>query len=332
MENFQRRLSKMKTFALVTLLAALGLASAAETFVKTATKLPYGLRDHSAVYDGSDAIYIIGGTGSGTFAAQQNVFKYSVQSGTVETVGQSKPIANGAALFDNGGIIYLGGNTGGELSSLIYRYDTNTNFLGGYNQLPVYLQEQSFAYNPATRIGWTFGGWASTGTVWTAMDGFGPANYSNHVYRYDVGNNYNVEITTMDARKSSASVFGNDTAIYIFGGTNGTTASARDVFQFDWAQQTFTKFPKQLPTAATSGCAVFNGRYAYLAADAALYRFDPITGIATKVTLTNWYTSLVDAACVHVPELKRMYVIGGYGKSNSTASATILDQITYVQL
>ena len=56
----------------------------------------------------------------------------------------------------------------------------------------------------------------------------------------------------------------------------------------------------KLPTA-NSGCAVFNGRY--LAADAALYRFDPITGIATIVTLTNWYPSLVDAACVHVPEL-----------------------------
>ena len=87
-------------------------------FVFTNSRLPRLSSYHAAVYDGEDSIYIICGWNGETVF--DSVMKYSLISGSVETIGTFIPRIHGGAVLQGKDILYLGGfdgltNEGGKI-------------------------------------------------------------------------------------------------------------------------------------------------------------------------------------------------------------------------
>lgn len=98
---------------------------------------------HSAVYDGLDSIYVVGGF-NGNY--QNRVLKYSLRLGSVDVVGIFVTIGLGIALLNSDEILYLGGR-GDEYkpSAAIYRYSTDTNNFSQVGKLPWAVLSTAFA-------------------------------------------------------------------------------------------------------------------------------------------------------------------------------------------
>ena len=76
-------------------------------WVVTESRLPVPLYGHSAVYDGEDSIYLIGGWNG---AYNGEVYKYSINTAEVESVGTFPGKLFGSTAFYNNDTYYLGGN------------------------------------------------------------------------------------------------------------------------------------------------------------------------------------------------------------------------------
>src|SRR5690348_16936982 len=71
-------------------------------------KLPRNFYYGSAVYDGFDSIYLLGGTKREVGSSYGAIYKYSISSDSAQTIGRLDE-EYGAAAFTSGHIYYFGG-------------------------------------------------------------------------------------------------------------------------------------------------------------------------------------------------------------------------------
>ena len=91
------------------------------------TRLPEPIADHSAMlaaYDGQDSIYVFGGLNSST--RNDRLFKYSLETGTVNTFGPFLNVSTGRAVLDGDRVFYFGGYPAGPGTADVMRVSLST--------------------------------------------------------------------------------------------------------------------------------------------------------------------------------------------------------------
>jgi len=270
-------------------------------WVVTPSKLPLSVWFSSAVHSSfdSEAIYAFGGDG-----AANQVVKYNLATGQVESAGQFPPLLAGAAALGSGPNIFYMGGVNGQFNRNITRYSTLNGETTVVNELPTGGMSQ-FA--------------SASNRLWLATFGGFDGRYLDAILRFDLVSNEIMQVGAFpDALYGATAVFAPDNGqVYIFGGNNGSinTQNAYDIWQFNPNTYVTTKLPTRLPRSVFNGCAVYANGIAYIFHHSGLIEFNPQNGQATVADIddTTWPPYLHGAACVWVEQQQRIYVLGGHG-------------------
>jgi hypothetical protein len=314
------------TVLLISLLFGATCSFAAKNLevIVTETKLPYPLYYIPTVYDGEDAIFLIGGSKSGFNEFSQDVLKYSLSDQTVKRVGVTDDIQIGSAVWGGDGDIFYFGS---------YRSTGNRHEVWKFT-----------ACNPKS---WTVvsnlteRNYKSTsvadkdGNAYI-FGGFDPAfSYSNKIMKFSKATNKVETVATAilpGGRLYHSAVWDdlNENA-YIFGGAT-TSGYVNDILKFNSKTGTLSKLAVSLPTKLTNACAIYNGREAYIVggydegAPWSVLRFTPSTNELNVVNVTNFPSYAERLGCAYVEKLNRIYLFGGYN------AGTYMDSIMYIDL
>jgi len=288
-------------------------------FVVTTSRLPQPLTKHSAVYDGQDTIYIIGGYN------EDRVTRFSVADGTVEVISTFLKVHSGAAVMDGEDIVYFGGYISGKArsSSGIYRFSTVHRNFTLANNLPVAMERMALAWDPVGHVAYTFGG-------------VGLGNL-DQVLRYRASDDEIEQLALLPERRSGAGAVWDhrQEVAYVFGGEGSRRALGREIFRFNpsAASPIVARVTATLPYAVEWPCAVFANDYVYVVGDRGrLIKFDPKSERVESVAVDGWRRPLTYSACVHVPKQSRIYLIGGYGSFRQGEVKERRDEISYIDL
>jgi len=279
-------------------------AALALEFVVTDSRLPSPLERQSAVYDGDDTIYLIGGYNR---LHQDAVLKYTLSSGAVERVGTFVKISAGGAFLYNGQIVYVGGKEHLEgYSADVYSYNTQTNSFAVVSQLPLAIRSLILAYDATNEVAYSFGGINNNAFT-----------YHDLIMRLDPATSRVEQVGRLpEGRGGGSAVFADDGKAYIFGGTVPINheAFSNEILRFDPAQNTVVKLGAQLPSLVYYSPAVLAKGQIYIAGHEQLIRFNPASEQVEELQVAGWPNYLLAAASVYVPKLDRIYFFGGYGR------------------
>ena len=124
--------------------------------VPAQSKFPYPLKESAPYYDGMDSVYIFGGLDS-NYNYRGEIFKYSISSDTIESVGRLPGNISSGAVVSNGlgTIYYMGGfdvNPPASYLKTIYAFNTTTNTINLWGNLPIGLSQCSAIAMNSTNV------------------------------------------------------------------------------------------------------------------------------------------------------------------------------------
>ncbi|MDU0352762.1 kelch repeat-containing protein [Paraglaciecola aquimarina] len=186
-------------------------------------------RYHSAVWDGKDSIYILGGVSNWhrTTRLQPLIEVFDIPSGTVSIIGETPiPRRFASAVYIDGKIIVAGGsvfsrNASTHATNTVAIYDIKKNLWRKAANLP-------FAED--TRI-------VALGQHIYAIGGFNHLHASDHFSRYDIEADEWVSLPALPTALSAHSAVSHDNKIYTFGDYKDLSAS----FVYDLNTQRWKK-------------------------------------------------------------------------------------------
>jgi len=302
-------------------LVALAPGCSSLELVVTTSRLPVSLHSPSAVYDGQDTIYILGGTAGSD--RPDKVLKYTLASGTIEEVGTFLNITYGTAFLNGEDITYLGGYLAhqGPIAN-VYKYSLRTLAHSVVSTFPVRLDMHSSVFDPVTQMAYSFGGWSS---------GQGP----NSVFRFNAATSAIDVVAELPVAPKFQSAAVWDAAhglAYVFGG-QGTTGGQRDVLSFEPRTNTVAKFANGMPADLQYPCAAYADAHgtAFVADgnDMGPFIFNATSSMSERVQVDGWLP-INHAACIYIPKLDRVYILGGVNYREGVWAST--NQISYVAL
>ncbi len=284
---------------------------------------------HSAVYDGHDSIYVMGGWNGSTYQSQ--VIRYSIETGRLDPVGEFLPKAFGVAAWaGDDHIYYFGGSSSSDsgADAGIHRYSVSTSIHEQVGQFAVGIQDMAFAFDSATQTGYTLGGRSGS-------------NRLSHIYKYSTTTHAVERVNSLSVGRweASAAWTASEGTIYIFGGLEGLAGNSdREIWWYSPSRGFVSKLPMPMPYGVHRGCAVFSEHdgQVYIIGAEVLMKFHPASSRAEKVAIDLWPEyRLHYSACVYVPSLARIYVLGGYPNKTEAVGGrvdTISNEISYIEL
>ena len=121
--------------------------------VRASASLPVALDNIRAVYDGHDAVYLVGGQGTG--GLHENIVRYCLGTDTVEVLGPFVAKASGAATFYDGDVFYVDGS---DSDFQIHRFSTASRNSSLVAALPFTFHLKAHAWDEEAKRLFLFGG------------------------------------------------------------------------------------------------------------------------------------------------------------------------------
>ena len=287
----------------------------------TNSRLPRPLSGLHALYDGSDKIYLLGGHYNFSTGYNDQIWRYSLQTGVVEpAAGSFLGVSFGATAMYGEDIFHFGGLLeGSDPTTNIYKYSTRTGATTLVNQLPEWTHSAAAAWDAQEEVVYLVGG-----TV-PAPDE--TLDWSDKIYAYKPGSNVlwqDGRLPLGEHRYAASAVMGHG-LLYIFGGIGEN--EEYEVLQYDPLKRSASGLKMRLASRLLYGTAVFGGQ-AYIVSNNGLLAFNQATHQVEQVGLSGWPRDgrLIPGVAL-VPKEGRIYVFGG---SNNRGVDT--DEIGFIEL
>jgi hypothetical protein len=271
--------------------------------------LPIGLRASSAVYDGKNFIYILGGFGwvneRGRNEHFSDIYRFSISSETIEKVGSLPQGLTGSAIWDGSSVIFFGGNDEGGAFKKILKYSPGMKVAIEIGEMPYSSGGSAIvSHKPGEAL--LFGGDPNV----------------HKIMHYDKCGTVK-ELKDRRLIKGTTSGSGvhyltdEEESVFLFGGW-----CHKDIIHYDVSTGESYVLNETLPVPAFDPFSALIGKYIYIfggtgnacegGVSTGVVRFNPQSHELKNIHVDGFPNKIRHASGVFVKSLKRVYMFGGW--------------------
>jgi hypothetical protein len=306
-------------FILVGTVFLLQLTDAQLSGVESSAKLPTPRTLTSAVYDGEDSIYIVGGSEDEfhTF----DFLKYSISNDTLEFTKTSQSLSYGrvAMDFNTKEIYYIGGFLDFLINYDVLKFNPDNSSWTVHTTLP--LEQASYAFSlvqPSPDTALLFGGSLYQSIVEVNLTSKNARQLLNNI----------PELAQNDGCTATLINEEGDVIIFAYPTLNTDSSS---VVKYSVASGNYSLAAGPPVSNYLYSSSIWDEKNVYMIAGASIGQFNPVTnewkGFLAVNFPPNW-SHVIGTSSVYVPKLNRVYIFGG----GSLSDFKIFDGIWWIDL
>jgi hypothetical protein len=287
--------------------------------VTSPTLLPNPLAFMTAVYDGSDSIYLWGGESTlcnCPILSVQDILVYSINNETIQQIGTMVNASFGTGVWTgSGNLLHFGGiNFSRQLAqSDVWKFDTtNPSAMRSVAKLSSKFWGGKAVWTGGTDT-YIFGGHSTdSGQISEPLSTI--SKYSNLTDSVEI-------VGQLPSPRGGLSAVWDDNtqSIYLFGGMRQIEfagpipfiRSYKDILKFNPVSGSINKV-LELPLNVSLSCAVWTGKFAYIISAGTsdkIFRYDPTSNRVEQIDIA--FSAMWGMGCVYVEKLNRIYIFGG---------------------